>query len=77
MYIASKKLTDFMKIKSGDNIKKIYYFSDGSVAKYKNKKNFTNLCFHKDDLAVMLNGISRQWHMGKGHVMVLVQLWKG
>lgn len=55
-----------MKSKFGDNVKKIYYFSDGSAAQYKNRKNFTNLCFHKDDF-----DIDAEWHFsatahGKG-----------
>lgn len=47
-------------------MKKLYYFSDGSAAQYKNKKNFTNLCYHKNDF-----GIEAEWHFsatahGKG-----------
>lgn len=44
----------------------IYYFSDGAAAHYKNRKNFVNLCYHKQDF-----GISDEWHFfatahGKG-----------
>lgn len=44
----------------------MYYFSDGSAAQYKNKKNFSNLCFHKKDFEV-----DAEWHFfstahGKG-----------
>ena len=46
--------------------KKIIYFSDGAASQYKNRKNFVNLCLHKDDF-----GISAEWHFsatshGKG-----------
>ncbi len=45
---------------------KIIYFSDGAGSQYKNKKNFINLCHHKDDF-----GVSAEWHFsatshGKG-----------
>ncbi|CAH0547109.1 unnamed protein product [Brassicogethes aeneus] len=36
---------------------KIFYFSDGSAAQYKNKKNFTNLALHKKDF-----GLEAEWH---------------
>lgn len=67
LYCFQRKLINFLKSKFGDNsIKKIYYFSDGSAAQYKNRKNFTNLCFHKDDF-----NIDAEWHFyatahGKG-----------
>ena len=46
--------------------KKMIYFSDGAASQYKNRKNFVNLCYHKDDF-----GISAEWHFsatshGKG-----------
>jgi len=31
---------------------KIFYFSDGCAAQYKNRKNFSNLCCHKDDFGM-------------------------
>ena len=45
---------------------KIYYFSDGCAAQYKNCKNFLNLCKHKADF-----GLDAEWHFfctshGKG-----------
>lgn len=45
---------------------KIFYFTDGSAAQYKNKKNFMNLCYHEQDF-----GIKAEWHFfatahGKG-----------
>ena len=36
---------------------KILYFSDGSAAQYKNRKNFVNLCYHKEDF-----GVQAEWH---------------
>ena len=46
--------------------RKIIYFSDGAASQYKNRKNFINLCHHKEDF-----GISAEWHFsatahGKG-----------
>ena len=46
--------------------KKIIYFSDGAASQYKNRKNFLNLCYHRDDF-----GVSAEWHFsatshGKG-----------
>ena len=45
---------------------KIIHFSDGCAAQYKNRKNFINLCQHKDDF-----GMLGKWHffatlLGKG-----------
>lgn len=47
-------------------LNKIFYFSDGAAAQYKNKKNFANLIFHNDDF-----GVRAEWHFfatshGKG-----------
>ena len=46
--------------------RKIIYFSDGAASQYKNRKNFINLCHHKEDF-----GIAAEWHFsatthGKG-----------
>ena len=46
--------------------KNIIYFSDGAASQYKNRKNFLNLCNHKDDF-----GVEAEWHFsatshGKG-----------
>ena len=38
-------------------IEKIYYFSDGCAAQYKNYKNFTNLLMHKIDF-----DLEAEWH---------------
>ena len=42
------------------------YFSDGAASQYKNRKNFLNLCYHKEDF-----GVKAEWHFsatshGKG-----------
>ena len=37
---------------------KICYFSDGSSAQYKNRKNVKNMCLHKTDF----DGIEVEWH---------------
>ena len=37
--------------------KDIIYFSDGAASQYKNRKNFLNLCHHKDDF-----GVKAEWH---------------
>lgn len=36
---------------------RIYYFSDGPAAQYKNYKNFANIDYHEDDF-----GIPAEWH---------------
>lgn len=45
------------------SIKKLIYFSDGAASQYKNKKNFINMCFHKEDF-----GLDVEWHFSH-HVM--------
>ena len=49
----------FLKTLINDHIKTRYpflksvgYFSDGSLAQYKNYKNFTNLLMHKNDFGM-------------------------
>ena len=66
VHVFQKKLLEFLK---GflPNLNKLYYFSDGSAAQYKNRKNFVNLCYHKEDFG----GIEAEWHFyatahGKG-----------
>jgi len=39
------------------HIRKIFYFSDGAAAQYKNFKNFANLSFHHEEF-----GIAAEWH---------------
>jgi hypothetical protein len=43
-------------------IAKIYFFSDGSAAQYKNKKNFFNLCQMKHQ-----HGFDAEWHFFATH----------
>ena len=38
-------------------LKKVHYFLDGCAGQYKNRYNFTNLCYHKEDF-----GVSCEWH---------------
>lgn len=66
VYTFQKKLIHFLTATFGEVPRKIIYFSDGSAAQYKNKKNFINLCHHKQDF-----GIAAEWHFsatahGKG-----------
>lgn len=66
VHLFQQKLIDSLKLKFKNKLKKIFYFSDGSAAQYKNRKNFVNLCHHKKDF-----GIDAEWHFsatahGKG-----------
>jgi len=56
-----KELISFLKQKFA--VKKIYYFSDGAAAQYKNRKNFLNLAHHQEDFY-----IEAEWHFfGTSH----------
>lgn len=55
-YSFQKTFIDYIKNKY-PQFEKIHYFSDGSAAQYKNKKNFINICHHKDDF-----GLEAEWH---------------
>jgi hypothetical protein len=60
-----KRLTAFFKENVPD-ISKIYYFSYGASAQYKNKNNFINFWHHNTD-----SGLNAEWHFfatshGKG-----------
>jgi hypothetical protein len=64
-YAFQEQLISFVKFELA-HLKKFFYFSDGSSAQYKNKKNFRNLGLHKEDF-----GIDAEWHFfatshGKG-----------
>lgn len=49
----NSKLICFLGKQFGiENIKKIYYFSDGATSQYKNKYNFINLFYYKKDFKV-------------------------
>lgn len=66
VHLFQRKLISFQKNDVLPSLKKIYYFSDGSAAQYKNRKNFINICNHKNDF-----GIETEWHFfatahGKG-----------
>ena len=51
-YVFQEKLLEILKQTLPFTLKKITYFSDGSAAQYKNRKNFYNLCLHKADFEV-------------------------
>lgn len=68
VHMFQKKCIDFINHHTNiyPAISKIIYFTDGSAAQYKNKKNFINLCYHIEDF-----GIPAEWHFfatshGKG-----------
>jgi hypothetical protein len=56
VYTFQKHLIPLFKENVPD-ISKIYYFSYGASAQYKNKNNFINLCHHNADF-----GINAAWH---------------
>ena len=65
VHLFQRNLVQFLQEKFL-SVDKILYFSDGSAAQYKNRKNFVNLCHHKEDF-----GIQAEWHFyatshGKG-----------
>jgi hypothetical protein len=39
-------------LKQHPNFTKIHYFTDGCAGQYKNKSNFLNLCYHKEDFFI-------------------------
>ena len=59
VYLFQKSFIAFLKNLLPQRLQpnKIIYFSDGAASQYKNRKNFVNLCLHKDDF-----GISAEWH---------------
>lgn len=66
VYLYQKCLIEFLRSHINPPPHKIFYFSDGAAAQYKNRKNFLNLCYHKTDF-----GIDAEWHFfatshGKG-----------
>ena len=65
-HLFQKSFITFLKTRLPSFPEKIYYFSDGAAAQYKNRKNFINLCYHEADF-----GIHAEWHFfatlhGKG-----------
>lgn len=55
IYIFQRECVSFLKDRF-NVIRKIFYFSDGCAAQYKNKKNFYNLSLHKEQY-----GIEPEW----------------
>lgn len=69
VHLFQRFLISFLKNKMHPTlIKKIFYFSDGAAAHYKNRNFFINLCYHEDF------GMPAEWHMEKGLVMELEEL---
>lgn len=56
VYTFMKKLIPVLKSKF-TNLRKVFYFSDGSAAQFKNCKNFLNLCNHQNDFQ-----LEAEWH---------------
>ena len=66
VHLFLKSLIEYLKERFGSLPHKIFYFSDGAAAQYKNRKNFINLCHHQADF-----GVPAEWHFyatshGKG-----------
>ena len=66
VHLFQKSLIEFLKEKFVSLPRKIFYFSDGAAAQYKNRKSFINLCHHMSDF-----GVPAEWHFsatshGKG-----------
>lgn len=58
VHLFQGKLVTFLTQKFGGvKPRKIFYYSDGCAAQYKNCKNFTNLCYHVEDF-----GVQAEWH---------------
>lgn len=56
--IAVHQFVSFLSQKFGGlKPQKIFFFSDGCAAQYKNCKNFCNLCYHTEDF-----GVPAEWH---------------
>ena len=56
VYLFQKNLIKFLKERFFP--RKIFYFSDGAAAQYKNRKNFLNLCLHEADF-----GVTAEWQL--------------
>jgi len=56
VYAFQQQLVSYLK-DNHPSVKKVIYFSDGAASQYKNKKNFINMCFHKEDF-----GLEVEWH---------------
>jgi len=51
VYMVQKKVISYIQ-ENLSHIAKIFYFSDGCAEQYKNRKNFINLCHHKQDFDI-------------------------
>ena len=72
VHLFQGKLVTFLSQKFGGlKPQKIFYFSDGCAAQYKNCKNFSNLCYHMEDFGVPADGTFLQHPMGNQLGMVL------
>ena len=50
VHLFNDKMIAYLKSEFGsENVKKIYYFSDGAASQYKNKLNFLNLTYYQED----------------------------
>lgn len=61
VYLFQTKLFAFLQQKFG-HIAKIFFFSDGCAAQYKNRKNFFNLCKMEE-----VHGFRTEWHFFATH----------
>lgn len=67
VHLFNTKLVEFLKKEFGaENVRKLFYFSDGAGSQYKNKYNFMNLICHRSDF-----GVDAEWNFfatshGKG-----------
>ena len=66
VHLFQRNLIEFLRERFGSLPRKIFYFTDGAAAQYKNRKNFVNLCQHEEDF-----GVAAEWHFfatshGKG-----------
>ena len=64
VHLFQSKLVEFLTQQcGGKKPQKIMYMSDGCAAKYKNCKNFSNLCYHFEDF-----GVKAEWYFfAKSH----------
>lgn len=66
VHLFQRNLIDFLRGRFGSLPRKIFYFTHGAAAQYKNRKNFVNLCQREEDF-----GVAAEWHFsatshGKG-----------
>lgn len=66
VHLFHRNMIAFLRNKFKKMPNKVIYYSDGSAAQFKNKKNFVNLCYHEADFEC-----TAEWHFfatshGKG-----------